>query len=135
MVTKLRVYRPVVALVGIPVAAILLLAVLSTTAQVPTTVDFLVPAATPITTGLGGDEITFVSGATLTSVVGDCGIGGAFLVQGVVVVKAGTPTPATAIVTSSVDEIRPGTRLGGLSLLGKCTLGTVAYNGYRGTIR
>jgi len=111
------------------------MASLSATAQVTTTVDFVVSAATPISTGTGGDEITFVSGAIATSAVGGCGLGGAFPVQDAIVVKGGTPMPVTVIVTSSLYEISSGTRLGSLSFLGECAVGTVVYHGYRGAIQ
>ena len=116
-------------------AAFLAMASLSATAQVTTTVDFVVSAATPISTGTGGDEITFVSGAIATSAVGGCGLGGAFPVQDAIVVKGGTPMPVTVIVTSSLYEISSGTRLGSLSFLGECAVGTVVYHGYRGAIQ
>jgi hypothetical protein len=132
---KLLVWRPALAAAVIAIGAVLVASVFSTTAQVLTTVDLLVPAATPLTTGLGGDEITFVSGATVTSVAGDCGVGGAVLAQGVVVVQGGAPKLVTAIVMSGLDEIRAGTRLGNLSLNGECTLGTIVYRGYRGFVQ
>lgn len=85
-----------------------------------TTIEFVIPVGTPISTA--SEKIVFIQKSTTNDTVGNCAVG-EHPVQTLVAVDPGGGGAAKisgVIVTSQTDSVPPGTRLGALSAIGTC---------------
>ncbi len=117
------------------VAGAILTTAWSARAQTPTTLEFLVPVGTDITTGVDGDMIIFVARSTGPVTVGDCA-DGSHESQTAMAVDPGSGTRASRITgiiaTSQTDRVPNGTKVKNLVFVSKCD--TQTYDKYRGDV-
>lgn len=102
-----------------------------------TTIDFVVPTGTAISTGGTGDFVVFIGKSASADgvTVGDCGTG-EFPSQNAVAVDpgGGRATRILGIInTSSASSVAPGTRLKNLIAQGSCSGGQL--DKYRGEVQ
>ena len=106
--------------------------------------EFLVPAGTPVSTGVDGDVI-LITGKPQGAIgdatgFGDCAGPGDHHIHDVTLVDPGAGRAARRLEIIVLDDhlwdtLRPGARLGNLTPIGSCLdSGSVLYNKYRGTV-
>lgn len=103
-----------------------------------TTVDFVVPDGTALTTGDTGDILVFIGKAASTENIGNCASTGTYPVQTAVVIDPGAGQRATriaGIIPTQVSDIPNGTKLGALASTGTCAIDGVIYVKFRGTVQ
>lgn len=125
-------------LLGVAVACVFASGILSLVSNVhaETTIDFIVPAGTPITSGAGNDTVIFTGRSSGTISVGTCAEGSRPVQNGVLVDPGGgRATRLTGILpVSQADPVNSGTRLTNLLSLGICGP-SGEYDKYRGEVQ
>ena len=104
------------------------------------TVEFVVPRWTSITTGATGDTVIVLTAPTSTAPVGNCAPPGVYPLQDALIVDGKGERLRTYLIKpiayagmpSSLEGVKPGTRIRNLTHLRTCQWGTKEFDHYQG---